>query len=152
MAILTFLERYAVRGVSLDVREPAEIVLRTKPAVRVTLRASDESIPASWGANLIVKARAEYEVSDPLAAQLIAKPPAEAPDPEDVWDESRRGLRAALWHWTQGENELEPITKQLTDILFQTFRVLRWRMGLGGDHYPFIRRASTGAVPAEAPS
>ena len=56
MATLTFLERYAVRGVSLDVRGPAEIELRTEPAIRVTFRAVDDSIPAWWGAELIVEA------------------------------------------------------------------------------------------------
>jgi hypothetical protein len=137
--------------VSVDVREPADIELRTEPAIRVSLRAADETVPAGWGAELVVEASATYQVSDALAANLKTQPPIDAPNPQDVWDESNRELGASLWHWTSGKRELEPISRQLTDSLLRSVLVLRWRMGLGGSHYPFNPAGLYWAVPAETP-
>ncbi|MDQ6949074.1 MAG: hypothetical protein M3256_23140, partial [Actinomycetota bacterium] len=53
--------------------------------------------------------------------------------------------------WASGKSELEPISRQLTHSLFQSVRLLRWRMGLGGSHYPFNPAGFYWAVPAESP-
>jgi hypothetical protein len=148
---LTFLERYAVRGASLDVRTPVGFELHTVPPTRVVVRTADESIPSWWGARLVVEAYAAYDVSDALIENLKATAPVEAPNPDDRWDESSRKLRSSAWHWTSGREELDPIAKQLTTTLMQAFRVLRWRMGLSGSHYPFNPVGFFWATPAVTP-